>query len=222
MMTGVTIGGYDSKTTWGLILLDDLIVGTPELKSEWVDIPAADGSLNMSYALTGGEPTFQMREISFSLYPLGMNEQSAAAAKMELMTFCHGRETTLKIPEDPDHYFKGVFSIGEKSGYNLLQIPVTVSAYPYRYKNDLTQVQITVPSSRSGSVTLQNEGRRVIPEFVTTATSSFTVTKGSSTYSFTNGTTSFPQLYLDAGSTTLSYTGNSGAKFTIRYQEARL
>lgn len=222
MTAGVTIGGYDTKTRWGMILLSDLVIGTPELKSEWVEIPAADGSLNMSYALTGGEPTFQMREIVFSLYPIGMNEQEAAAAKMDLMTFCHGRETTLKLPEDPDHYFKGVFTIGEKSGYNITTIPVTVTAYPYRFKNDVTQVEVTVPSSGSGSVTLQNEGRRVIPEFVTTATSSFTVTKGSSTYSFTNGTTSFPQLYLDAGSTTLTYTGNPGAAFTIRYQEARL
>lgn len=66
MIVGVRIGEIDTLSEWGLCLCSDLSIGAPELKSKWVDVPAADGALDFSQALTGG-PVYKNRKITFRL-----------------------------------------------------------------------------------------------------------------------------------------------------------
>lgn len=223
MMTGVRIGEYDTKEQWGMILLNDLTIGAPAWKSNWVPIPGADGSLNMSYGLTDGEPVYEMRQIRFSLWPDGADEESAAIKKAQLMEYCHGRERDLWLPDDDTHYYHGTFEIGDKTGYNLLQIPVIVTVDPYKYKNDVTTVQITIPSSGNVSFDLTNEQRKVIPTFISAASHDITLTDGTKSFTLPAGETArFAALSLPAGTKTLTATGTRGDSFTVQYQEAKL
>ncbi len=217
--TGVIIGETDTLKSMGLILLADLKIGVPTLKSNIIDIPGADGSVNMSYVISDGEPRYSNRDITFSLFK-STDELSFSETFSRLLSLCHGREQTLILPNDRTHYYKGLFSIGERSGYNSCTIPVSVSADPYAYKIELTTLEITIPESGKTDVYLYNEMRPVIPEF--SATEAVTVSFGNSQYTLPAGTSHIPALKLKAGDNVITLEGNAGSKVTVSYREARL
>ena len=231
--TGVIINGVDTLEEWGLILLEDLKIGEAKLKSTWVNIPGADGSLNMSYGLTDGSPVFDMRTISFTLFASGItkvgqrlimrkakDEAAVNEIRAALQAAYHGREVNVFLPDDSTHYFRGVLAVGDKSKFNSGQIPITLTAYPYRLKRAETSVAVTIPSSGTITVTLDNEQRRVVPTITTTG--NLSVQKGSRTWAIEPGTTRLSGLYLDAGETELAMSGTAGTEVTITYQEGRL
>ncbi len=231
--TGVTINGTDTLEQWGLILLDDLIIGEAQLKETRVNVPGADGSLNMSYGLTDGEPVFEDRPITFTLFASGLgwsngvlthakpkNEAEVDEILGELQGRYHGREVDLILPNDSTHYWHGTLSVGAKSKYNSGKIPISIKAFPYKLKNAVTERQLTIPSGGSTTVTLTNEGRRVTPTITVNATT--TITKGTSSWSVQSGTHVISGLYLDKGSTTIGISGTSGKTVKFAYQEGRL
>ena len=106
--TGVTINGTDTLTQWGLILLDDVTIEEARLKETLIDVKGTDGLLNLSYGLTGGAPTFNNRNISFTLFASGLsrsgnqllharpkNEEEVNLIRTELQGLYHGREVDL-------------------------------------------------------------------------------------------------------------------------------
>lgn len=231
--TGVIINGTDTLEEWGLILLDDVVHGEAPLKMTLLNVPGADGTLNASYGMTGGIPVFDNRTIKFSLFASGLtktgttlthsrpkNESEVDEIRGELQGLYHGREVDVILPDDPDHHYHGILSVGDKSGYNSGKIPITLLAYPYKLKNTVTEQLITIPPGGSTNVTLTNEGRRVTPTI--TCNAATTITKGSDTWSIQAGERVISGLYLDAGSTTLNIAGTSGKTVNFTYQEGRL
>ena len=76
MLHGVKINGVDTMEQYGLVLAADMQVEAPTLRENRYSIPGMDGSLNASYALTGG-PVFNDIGITFMLISRnGQAEQS--------------------------------------------------------------------------------------------------------------------------------------------------
>ena len=121
---------YDSLTDDGLCLLDDLTIGEAKLKENYVNIPGANGSLNLSYA-PQGYPVYEDREISFTLFK-GVDDIALEAIRAELANMFHGKEVELALPNDPNSFWTGVIQFGAISGYNSGKIPVTFRAQPYK------------------------------------------------------------------------------------------
>lgn len=217
--SGVIIGGIDTLRQMGLILLADLKIGTPPLKSNIVEIPGADGTLNMSYIVGGGEPLYGNRDISFSLFKQA-DEQSFSEIRAKLIALCHGREQTLILPNDKMHYYKGLFTVGDSDGYNNRTIPISIIADPYAYKTELTKVKIALPESGKTNVYLHNEMRSVIPEF--SAKNPFTVSFNGSQYSLPSGISKIPSIKLKEGNNIISLESAAENIITVSYQEARI
>lgn len=144
MLYGVKFGAgadqFDTLTKYGLALMANLSIEAPELKSVFVDVPAADGSLNLSYALTGS-PIYKRRKITFGLVSVknvttgavgAVDEQKMAEIVSGFMADVHGRETRVYLPNDPTSYWTGVVSVGGRSGFNSGILSVTVNAEPYK------------------------------------------------------------------------------------------
>lgn len=129
---------YDSLTDDGLCLLDDLTIGEAKLKENYVDIPGANGSLNLSYA-PQGYPVYEDREISFTLFK-GVDDIALEAIRASLANAFHGQEVNLTLPNDLNSYWHGVIQFGAMSGYNSGKIPVKFRAQPYK-TNYLTGVK---------------------------------------------------------------------------------
>lgn len=222
MMHGVFIDGVDTLSEYGLALLAELKIGTPEPRTSYVTIPEADGDLDLTGALTGGLVRYGMREISFSLYPVHdiiagkkspATEQHAALIRQKLAQFIHGQTRCLWLPDDGGHYFRGRMAVGEKGGFNNAEIPVTMTAEPWRYKNLETVLTI----SADGVYNLPNETRPVIPIF--TATDGLaTVTFGGTDYQIATGENRFSGIVLQPGTNTITVSG-IGQPVVVRYQE---
>ena len=134
MLYGVLISGKDEEINtlsyYGLCILDDLTIGEAKLKENYINIPGANGSLNLSYA-PQGYATYEDREISFTLFK-GVNDANLEIIRSDLANKFHGQEVELMLPNDNEHFWKGVIQFGGISGYNSGKIPVTFRAQPYK------------------------------------------------------------------------------------------
>ena len=207
---GVIINNTNTFTSAGLFLCSDLKIGEPRLKENRVDIPGGNGSLNMSYS-PQGMPVYYDREISFTLAK-AMDEETRDSLVSMLRNLWHGREVNLVLPNDTTHYWHGVLSIGDVSGYNKGLIPVKMTAGPYKLKNALTTVTGT------GSVTLTNERMPAVPKVTSTAAA--TLSWDGYSVAISSGEQTIPQLVLPQGDTEITITGNATVTFT--WQEGSL
>lgn len=220
MIYGVTIDDINTLEEWGLLLLADVTIGAATVKTNYIEIPEADGALDLTAALTG-VPVYANREISFTLFagrrpggaPGPANEWELERIKSDLSGYCNGQKRRLWLPDDPGHYFTGRMQIGDKSGYNSGQIPVTMTADPWRYKNEPTAYTLA-----AGVYRLSNEGRRAIPTFETEAAAQ--VIFGDTTYQLAPGENRFEDLVFTAGLNEIQISGT--APVTVIYQEAHL
>ena len=207
MLHGVTINGTNTLTAYGLFLCADLNIGEPTLKENLVDIPGGNGALNMSYS-PQGYPVYNNREISFTLAKR-MTDADRATALAAIRNLWHGREVSLVLPDDANHYWHGIISFGGVSGYNSGKIPVKMTAEPYKLKN----AEATVTSG-AGTVTLTNEGMPVVP--TVTSTGSATIAWDGHSVAISAGEQTIPQLVLPAGETEITITGSATVTFTWR------
>lgn len=217
MIYGVTIGTTDTLTEWGLMLLSDITIGSPPLKSVLIDVPGRDGTVNMSYAVSG-EPVFNDRSISLTLFK-AVDDSILNTIRAELATHCHGKMMRLVLPTDSTHYYMGLFSIGDITGYNSGKIPVSVISEPYAYKNEVTTQSITIPSGGTSTVTLANEERPASVSLMTSG--NITIAYNGATYALGTTATALP-FKLPAGSTEITITGSQGTTISLSWQEARI
>ena len=220
MLYGIKINGVDTLSTYGLCVLADLKVMAPELKDEYLDIPGADGSLNMSYAISG-EPVYKDREISGTLFRK-VDDVALDQLRMTILNAYHGREVTVHLPTDASHYFRGVLQFGDLTGYNSGQIPFSARVNPWRYKNAPTTVTRDDLTANYKTLTLTNERRSVVPSI--TVTKETTLLWGAATYTIAAGTYKLPDIVLVQGSNTLKakLTAAASGSITVEYQEASL
>lgn len=215
MLYGCWINGDNTKDEWGLVLAADVKIDAPEKKTNYVDIPGADGSLDMS-DYPQGRPTYKNRNISFTLFKR-TNEVELDEIRTGLRQLYHGKRVRLVLPNDTEHYFSGVMSIGNASGYHSCIIPVSMTADPYKLRLDPTEVVVAVSGSRT--VQLQNENKPVCPTISTDAEVTIYFGDSSVTLSAGNNQT-IPSFILEGGYTAITLAGN--ATVTFKYQEGTL
>ena len=226
MIYGVTIDGVNTLTQYGLALLDEVSVGAPEQKTEYIDVPGGNGQLDLSTALTGGQPVFYNREISFSLLFLKavtgrqLTEAGYDTLYWDIVNTFHGKICTLAFPWDTTKTFSGRISVGQKSGRTgMWTIPITMDAEPLRQSATETTTAKSVGTSNT-SVSVTNNGMAVVPTLTSTRATTITY-NGGQTYSLTaNTATVVPGLILAHGSNTFTAKATGGtATLTIKYRE---
>lgn len=210
MLYGVIINGINTLTEYGLCLCADLKIAAPELKENRVDIPGGDGSLNMSYS-PQGMPVYKDRRISFTLFKR-MGEIERDQLVSMLRNLWHGLEVDIVLPNDTQHFWHGVISIGDVSNYNTGKIPVDMIAEPYKYKSQETIISQSI--SDSGTILLRNERMPVVP--TVTSNAAVTLSWDGFSVSIAAGEQLIPQLVLKAGETEISVSGSATVSFSYR------
>lgn len=150
----------NTLTKYGLMLVDDVVLSSPELKTNYIDVPGMDGSIDASES-PQGYPVYQNRTLSFSLYK-DVGDEELAALRMELMTKYHGRQTALAMPFEDGHYLSGRFQFGALDSTKRGIIPVSGTVYPYILESG-TETILRNMTSDYQSLSFSNEGRAVIP-----------------------------------------------------------
>lgn len=218
---GVTIGTYDTAAQgW---TLTGWSFGPPQFVSNLVDIPGRiDGPLDLTAAVTGGEPRYQARPFTATLERSDGDRLSREAAINTMVNWLDGWRQDIVLPDDAAHYITGRVSVARV--YNdpaHASVTVTATCDPWRYSDEETVVNLAATADAQ-TATLVNSGRRTaVPVLVVTGSGSLNLRFGTASWSLSAGTYQLPDILLTQGSHEIEYSGD-GMALTATYREAVL
>ncbi len=187
------------------------ITWTAPVKKQYiVDIPGADGTLDM--ASWFGGPRYESRTMTIVLEPSGI---SLFSLWSKLAQELYGSTYHIRASVDPDYYWNGeVQNITTVSGM-LGELIISVRVEPYKYRvipdiYGLPKKEVEVDAQ------IMNMGTRVEIPSVTVKGEQLSIAYGGTVINMTTGTYSVPELAVRPRSELqFRYTGGPG-EITIR------
>ena len=211
---GFVFGDYDTAAHgWTLASLE---FEEPELQEIFVDVPGRpDGPLDMSDALTNGDPYYNSRGLTATFECSDGTRDDRNVLIYEMVNALHGRRLDIILPDDKTRYITGRLAV--KTEYSdMAHASVTVSATcaPWRYNIYETRIEREL-SSTAREIVLTNNGRKtLVPEVTITDTA--TRVYGATTWKLSAGTYKLSGLKLHTGSTVVTYSGSGTVSFAFR------
>ena len=127
----VTIGEKKTFDDWRL-KLRSLVIGFPEAKTNTVDVPGADGLLDLSEAL--GAVRYGNRELEMIFDVMGEPERWHSLTS-QIANYLHGQRLKVILDSDPGYYYIGRLALeSEKSDDLTNQITILGDMDPYKYE----------------------------------------------------------------------------------------
>lgn len=215
-MNEVFFDGMASFSDWGLYLTS-LTIDAPKPKEIYVEIPNGDGALDLTEALTG-EVHYESRpfEAVFAIKP----ETYSVDLERWLIGYLNGKQRTIRTKEEPGYYLVGRCATSLKNDGVLAVLTVKATCKPWKYKNDVTAINMTIGASGTLTINLTNERKRVIPTI--TASAAVTVVFDVQTISVNAGTQRLTNIALSYGDNVLTIKGAEGTTVLFEYQEGAL
>ena len=215
-MNEVFFDGIASFRDWG-IYLSSIVIDDPKPKEIYVDIPNGDGALDLTEALTG-EVHYESRpfEAVFTIKP----ETYSVELVRYLRSYLNGKQRTIRTKEEPGYYLIGRCATSLKNDGVLAILTVKATCQPWKYKNDVTAINMTIGASGTTTLNLTNERKRVIPTI--TASAAVTIAFNGKTISVNAGTQRLTNIALSYGDNLLTITGAEGTTVLFEYQEGAL
>lgn len=221
MAKGTDFGGVHSY--YDLNLIQQLVDEQPaEPKLNLIDIPGADGSVDMS-ELPGGRLVYKDRTLTwtYALYP-GENWD---AKHRQVSNALNGKRCRITLDSNPDYYYDGRVVVKKYNKDKLLrQITVEAICRPWMLKQQPTVV--TVDLTQAGSdflrVILPNEKMLAVPTIEVTQPT--TVRWAGALLTVTPGTV-YKNLFIELqpGPNLMEAKTDSGTGLiTVTYQEGSL
>ena len=211
-------GSYDTDVN-GLWTLTEWELEPAQIITNYVDVPGRlKGPLDLSTALTDGEPRFGSRALVATFESSEGNRLARKSRIDTMVNWLSGWRMNIVLPDNPDHYLVGRVTV--EPLYNDMahaSVQVTAVCEPWLYKNVETVVTLTAASTEK-TATLSNPGRlTVTPLLEITGTSASVLIKfGTASWTLGPGTYQLPDLVLPQGDHLLTYSGTGSVKLTYR------
>ena len=216
MMNQVLFGNLRSYTDLGLFLTDAEI-GTPEPKRTVVEVPGRNGSLDLTYALSG-EITYKNRSIKLT-FAMADYQHRWTILFSQILAQLHGKLMQVQIEPDTSYYWDAFCKVNTvKSDRNLGTIVVELDAYPFKKKTVLTTYDVSGTTAGHSQICVCDR-MPVVPNFY--ATQACVLAFGSITKNLAVGNNSFTDIVFHEGNSKIIVTG-TGATVTVSYREGRL
>ncbi len=212
----VIFGAYDTASSGGWTL-NAWSLSPAEYQSDRITVPGRDGSLDLTAALTGGEPRYNDRTLTVRLESSEGTRLEREETINSMINQLSGRKMNIVLPDDSTRYIVGRLQVAKE--YNDLAhaaVNVTAVCDPYKYKLSPTVAEYDVTGSLE--IALQNDRKPVVPTVTTDA--EITVEFAETTIVFPAGTRRAPALILTEGNNVMTLTGTGHIKF--EYQEGTL
>lgn len=212
-MQGVKFNDFHSYDDFSLIL-GSKEIEAPSAKTETIDLPGADGVLDLSEYF--GEIKYNKRKITLTFSTI-VPKSEFLALFSKIQNAIHGQKMNIVLDDDPEFYYVGRVTVDKwKADKNVGTITVECDCEPYKYKIYKTILVATI----AGSETLicKNLRKSVVPKITLTADAQITFNDG--VYSLSAGTYTLSEFIFSAGSNVLTVSGNT--TITIEYQEGGL
>ena len=140
--TGVSFGDLHSFYDLDLILAD-VSIPPASPKTTYVEIPGADGSVDLTEA--HGEVKYSDRtgaKFTFYMNPAGdLSEFAWEEKKKQISNLLNGLRCNITVDKDPDYYWQGRCTVNEHScNKKLRKFVVGARLAPYKLKTNVTSV----------------------------------------------------------------------------------
>lgn len=127
----VTIGEKKTYDDWGL-LLQSLVISMPEAKISQVDIPGADGMIDLTEAM--GSVKYNNRDLQM-IFDVQGDPENWHSLTSRIGSYLHGKRLKIILDTDPGYYYIGRLALNsEKSNYLINRITITGNMEPYKYE----------------------------------------------------------------------------------------
>ena len=208
-MKGIWFDDLHSYDDMGLILSKvDIPPAIP--KTQFIDIPSGDGSVDLTEAL--GEVRYNNREatITFTVLPQDDFEQK----KTEVSNLLNGmRFERIVVDKDPLYFWTGRCVVNEyASNKRINQIVVKAILAPYKRK--VLDTAVEVSAGENVPVVLKNGKKKVIPTIITTADA--TIVFGDTSREIPAGTHTVSGIVLKFGNNDLTVTSEGVVTFVYK------
>lgn len=219
----IIIGTYDTALE-GLWTLTGWAFSNPVVKESFVEVPGYNGYLDLSTALTDGEPYYGSRsfEATFESSEGTRLEREERISRM--INKLDGWRFNITLPDDNMHYISGRVRV-ERLYNDLAHASVRVTAIcdPWRYNTTETVVGL-IATTTEQTVALINNGRRsVVPTIKVQGGSVLLKVKvgtNMKSTAYDAGEYATGDIYLKTGSFPLTYSGTG--QIILTYREAVL
>jgi len=218
MARKLIFGTYDTAAT-GLWTLTEWKLEDPQYVSNLVDVPGRiAGPLDMSTALTEGEPRFGSRTLTATFESSEGSRLERKARISTMINWLTGWRMNIVLPDDPDRYLTGRLHVEEL--YNDMahcSVAVTAICDPWLYAAAETVVELEATTEEQ-TETLTNGGRMTVVPVLEIAGEEANVLLqfGAASWALGPGTYQLPALVLTQGEHLLTYSGTGSVKITYR------
>lgn len=227
---GVQIGGKHTLKDWNLGWLS-ITLGFPEAKTYEQDIPGADGSLDLTEAMTPGDVKYKQRSITMEFDMLDKDYFDWNAKISEIANYLVGQKFKIFLDSDPAFYYIGRLKLDtEKSEKAESKITISGEVDPYKYEKHSSLEDWTWDDFNfetgiireykdlqiDGSYELFIPGRRkkIVP--VIECSAAMQVTYNGKTYSLPKGKSKAFDIWLGEGDNYLTFTGTGTVSVDYR------
>lgn len=237
MYHSVVFGDKNTWDDWHIVPSSRPTFSMPEVKENFVDIPGADGIIDLTDSLIK-RPTYKNREGDFEF--IVVNDYGEWSERYsEIANFLHGRAMKCYLEDDPGYYYQGRFSVDNwksDKNWSLITIKYNVEPYkydkfsgvsgwtynPYRMDRGVLGDYRTFEAGNSTDQTVTVRERWIKPVITTEAQSTMNHTFGGTTtsYSLVKGKNKIDSLILKSGVHTFNFSG--GGTVTLDCRGGRL
>ena len=239
MYHSLIIGDKNTWADWMLIPSSRPVINPPNEKTKYVDIPGANGQLDLSTVLAG-DIAYDNRSGSIE-FIVDNGELSNYTAERwvslysEILNYLHGKVFKAQLEDDIAFYYEGRFSVNKWDSdehYSKIGMDYNVAPFKYELYSSLEDWKWDTFSFEEGiireykdlrvdgSLTHIIYGRRmaVTPSFIVKSDdgSGLKVTFSGQTYNLPDGTSRIVNVRTVEGTNTLKFTGNGTVSIDYR------
>lgn len=142
-MHSINFGDRNTWGDWKLIPTTRPVIAPPQPKVNIIDIPGADGSVDLTEAL-GRHPVYSNRSgsLEFIIGHSGIieggydhtDQQMWAIVYTRITEYISGRRLKMVLEDDPEYYYIGRFAVSQwKSDKNWSTITIDYNVEPFKY-----------------------------------------------------------------------------------------
>lgn len=218
---GITLDDYNSANHYWT--LSSWEFPEPAVVENLVQVPGRlTGPLDLSTALTDGEPRYSSRTFRATLEISDGTREDRLGLVSRFINRFHGRACNLVLPDHPGHYAVGRFTVREL--YNDLShaaVEVAGVCEPWLYAAEETTARLNVTTGAQTATLTVGGVMPVVPVVTISGTDAeFHLEYQGSSWSLSAGVYRLPDLRLAPGEHTVTFSGSGSA--VITYREAVL
>ena len=214
-MKGISFDGLHSYRDFRLVLAPKEI-GSPQVKRYQIEVPGADGMLDMTDFF--GDAKYENVTHTFE-FSLPVPQTELLYTYQSIKNAIHGKKMRIILDDDPLFYHVGRCEVSPLTQEKTIgKLSITCDCEPYKLKLQKTVFKIDVDGEFV--TTIPNSRKRVVPEVQIETAGSIRIVYQNNIWDLGSGSYTLPELELAEGNNEVSVTGTGSVTFT--YQEGAL